>query len=319
MANPIKIEPEYAVPYKFVEWMITDKCNYDCSFCGTENKAGIRGRLDLETNKKIVDAIAIECSGSPYWIQLTGGEPTLYPDFIELVSYMKEKGAMISLISNGSRSLRWWEELRDSHLLDLLYITFHSQQVADYKHIANVIKLFQKEETVSIILATYVKESVDYVLEGCDYLKANTGSYICINAMSIKSQFMGSLVEDEKYERIKKYTWTTGDLFKSKTKSNLPGAMIRTPRTKIIYDDSTVEIENGTYFMKLGKNKFLNWECDLGLSTMKIEIDKIYRGGCRVGSKKFSIENIKFWDTPVICNKAECFCGTDIFYKKTKL
>ena len=319
MATPIKIEPTYTVPYKFVEWMITDTCNYDCSFCGDENKVGRRGRLDLETNKKIVDAIAIACAGSPYWIQITGGEPTLYPDLIELLSYMKEKGAMIKMISNGSRSLRWWEELRDRHLLDVLYITFHSQQVADYKHIADVLNLFHTEETTTMILATYVKESVDYLLEGCDYLNANTGTFLCVLAMSINSQFMGSLIETEKYERIKKYTWHAGDLYESKTKSKLPTIMLTTPKTKIIYDDSTIEIANGHHLMKLGKNKFLGWQCDVGLGIMRIEIDKIYRGGCRVGSKPFSIENIKFWEDPVICTKPECFCGTDIFYKKTKL
>lgn len=318
MPNPIKVNADMPIPYRFIEWMITDLCNYDCSFCSNDSKKGYRGRLDLETNKKIVDAIADLCAGSPYYIQLTGGEPTLYPDFIELVQYMKQKGAIVNLISNGSRTLRWWEELRDAHLIDNLYITFHSQQKADYKHIKDVINLFHKEHTSSLVLATYIKESIDYVLEGCDYIKANTGAHICINAMTIHPDFIDSIKETGKYERIREYTWAAGNLHGSKTRSKLPYQITRTPILTVTYDDGTTESGIATYLTKLGKNKFLGWDCDIGLTTMKIEIDKIYRGGCRADGKEFSIENIKFWETPVICAKLQCNCGTDMFYTKRK-
>jgi organic radical activating enzyme len=318
MPIPIKTEAEFSVPYKFIEWMITDKCNYDCSFCGDENKIGARGRLDLETNKKIVDAIAAACKGSPYWVQLTGGEPTIYPKLIELLSYLKEKGAMIKLVSNGSRSLRWWEEIRDRRLIDTLFISYHSQQHADYEHLANVINLFQEEETVTIILATYVKETVDLVLEGCAYLKANTGALLCINAMDIDAEFMDSIIETGKFDQINKYTWVSGDLITTKTKSKFPIKMLISPEIKITYDDSSIEVGNMSHFMKVGKNKFLGWQCDIGLETMKIEIDKIYRGGCRVGGKEFSLTNIKFWDKPITCPKAGCWCGTDMYFTKIK-
>lgn len=319
MPNPIKAETVYPVPFKFVEWMITDSCNYDCSFCGEENKAGRRGRLDLETNKKIVDAIAEECAGYPYWITVTGGEPTLYPKLLELLTYMKEKGAMIKLISNGSRTLRWWTELRNAALIDMLYITYHSGQTNNYQHLADVLNLFHDEKTVTISLATYTRDTVDQVLLGSDYLRDHTGALIYINAMDFGSEeYMYETVDQEKFEKIKEYTWFPGKLAATKKPHILPVEYFVHPDVRITYDDGTFEEGDDSFLMKVGKNRFLGWSCEIGMNTMKIEVDTIYRGGCRVGSKPFTIDNIKFWKEPVICTKSDCCCSTDMLTTKVK-
>ena len=51
------------------------------------------------------------------------------------------------LITNGSRTLRWWKECKDAKILDLLYVTYHPEQTTDYKHVAEVLNLFHDEPT----------------------------------------------------------------------------------------------------------------------------------------------------------------------------
>lgn len=315
---PIRVEAVTPLQYRFVEIMITDSCNYNCIFCGDENKLGRRGRFEYNEAIKMLDKIAEICDGKPYWISFTGGEPTLHPEFIEIAQYAKQKGAMVRLISNGSRTLRWWEKLRDTKTIDLLFITYHSQQNADYKHIANVVNLFQDEPTALLILATYTQNYVKQVLEGCDYLIDNTGAALCINAMDLNQQYMYEIVEPEDFEKIKKYTWIRCNNHETKRKPDLPYELLGIPKLKTTYDDGSTTVLDGTYMMKTGLNQFLDWNCDIGMETMKIEPDIIYRGGCRVESKPYSLENITFWKDPIVCTKKDCYCATDMMVLKSK-
>ena len=313
MPTPIRIDPTIPRKYKFVEWMINDICNYDCIFCGDENKIGRRGRLDLATNKKIVDAIAATCNGHPFWIQVTGGEPTLYPNLIELLSYMKEKGATVWLMSNGSRTIKWWKTLKEANVLDVLYITYHSQQNADYRHIADVMNLFHDEPVSTITAATYIQETVDTMIEGCDYIHENTGAWINVHAMDIPdSPGMQNVIDEEKYEKIKKYTFLPSKKKITKKKLQLPAGLEISALVNVSYNDGTNESHTANELVKNGKSKFFDWDCSIGLDTMRIEIDTIYRGSCRVDGKKFSIDNIKFWEKTVRCPNSDCWCPQDI-------
>ena len=108
---PIHVKRSVPQPFKVINWKLHNVCNYSCSFCGKENNSGNERWLPLEKYKSIVDKIAEACLESPFYIVYTGGEPTLYPDLIELLQYSKNKGAWNILASNGSRTMRWRKEL----------------------------------------------------------------------------------------------------------------------------------------------------------------------------------------------------------------
>lgn len=322
MDNIVKIETFDKFPYKLVEWKLHDKCNYDCPFCGDENKKGLVGWQDLETNKKIVDSIAKACEGEPYWIQLTGGEPTLYPNFIELVSYMKEKGAYTSLISNGSRTLRWWTALRDARVMDLIYMTFHSQQNADYKHLAEVSNLFLDEPTLIINPSTYTKDSVDYVLEGLDYLIENTGNIVTTNAMDIVPYRIDEdTVGKEKFEKlVNHYNINLGKKFpQKKTCEHIPkNQMPLDTHANVFYGDGSVETKNVIQMMKTGENRFEGWDCYAGIDTMNIEPGFKFRGGCKRNKTPFEPDSLTFFDEPFKCDVYDCYCAMDMITTKIR-
>ena len=319
--QPVKVETFDEFPYRMVEWKLHDKCNYNCPFCGDENKLGHQGWADLETNKEIVDSIVAACQGKPFWIQLTGGEPTLYPKFKELVSYMKEKGAYTSVISNGSRTLRWWKEVRDLNVLDMVMLTFHSQQDASYKHLADVTNLFLDTETFVLILSTYTKDSVDYVLEGLDYLIENTASIITTNAMDIiPYRIDDTTVGKEKFDKlVNEYNIKKGKKFSEKKLSPIPFNLWPLKvDANITYDDGTVENKNVTQMMKLGENRFENWTCFAGLETMNIERGFKFRGGCKRDKTPYEPNNLSFFDKPFKCDVYDCYCANDMITTKIR-
>lgn len=317
---PIKVETFKQAPYKLVEWKLHDKCNYNCSFCGDENKLGIFGWQDLETNKKIVDGIVEGCKGHPFWIQITGGEPTLYPKFIELVTYMKEKGARVRLISNGSRTIRWWKELRNADIMDIIFLTFHSEQRADYKHIAEVANLFLDAETITVMPVTYVPHSLEYALEGAKYLVENTGSYISMNAMDLRftPEEERNFQEDQFKEVLEKYNTAVGDLMDKKTKTTIPEQMLAMYDVSVTYSDGTVQQKDPTIMMKLGENKFEGWLCYAGIDSISIENNMKFRGGCKRGGTPMELGEFTFFDEPFVCDIDSCYCAMDMVTTKIK-
>lgn len=320
MENITKLEAFEEFPYNLVEWKLHDRCNYDCYFCGDENKLGRDGWADLETNKKIVDSIVASAT-KPLWIQLTGGEPTLYPHFLELVKYMKSKGAMVRIITNGSRTMRWWKEVREADVLDLIYFTFHSQQNASYKHIAEVSNLFLDSETVTITLVTYVPNTLGYAIEGAAYLTEHTGSYISMNAMDLRpaAEEEKQYNEDEFEKALNVYNSAIGKLINIKKPTSIPDELIAIPGdSTIYYNNGSVETKDVTLMMKLGENRFQDWMCYAGMDSMCIDGKFKYRGGCKRNKTPYEPGKLTFFDKPFKCDVDACYCAMDMITTKIK-
>ena len=83
---------------------LTDHCNLNCPICyassGTHRSDSYR---TLEHIVQMLDAI-VENEGEPDVVQLSGGEPTLHPDFFEILDACKERPIKHLMInSNGIR------------------------------------------------------------------------------------------------------------------------------------------------------------------------------------------------------------------------
>lgn len=86
---------------EFLDWTITDRCNYNCLHCfhAADNTVH-RDEFSLEEAMKFLDDIR-ECGIRN--ISLTGGEPTLYPYFREVIKGIRERGMWLNyLITNGA-------------------------------------------------------------------------------------------------------------------------------------------------------------------------------------------------------------------------
>ena len=92
-----------------VSWSITGRCNCKCKHCYLSAGDDLYGELPHEDIMKIIDGLA-ECG--VYRCSLTGGEPLVRSDFMEIVDRLTEKGILVEQIySNG---LLFNEALLDS-------------------------------------------------------------------------------------------------------------------------------------------------------------------------------------------------------------
>lgn len=314
---PIKIEKAVEADMKFIEWKIHNVCNHNCGFCGAEHKDGSQRWLTLEKYKQHIDKLAKVCEGAPYWIQITGGEPTLMPDLVELLRYIKNKGAYVSMISNGTRTIRWWKELKEEKLLDYLFLTYHSEQTDDYQHIAEIINLFHEEPIEVICLITHEINSIDKAFEAREYFLKNTGSIITLKAMMIGSYDIYKLYTKEQLDVVKKSNWEPGANRSTKARTTIEPKYRINHAVRMTYNVGFSHIVDPQILMKNQKNKFYGWDCDIGNNTIRIDSETIYRGVCGVGgSTSLNDEVVQFKSDYITCTSAQCFCGTDMVSTK---
>jgi radical SAM protein with 4Fe4S-binding SPASM domain len=85
-----------------LDWTITDRCNYNCLHCfhAADNSMN-RCAFTREEAMRFLDEMA-ECGLKG--VRLTGGEPTLHPNFREILEGIRERDLQLrTLITNGSR------------------------------------------------------------------------------------------------------------------------------------------------------------------------------------------------------------------------
>ena len=95
---------------------LTNKCMLKCSACARTtfiNKFGIEkwqnNDLNLDHLKKFLD---IDLTDLKFNLCGNLGDPIYYPQLFELLSWLKSKSAIISLVTNGSyKKHEWWTEL----------------------------------------------------------------------------------------------------------------------------------------------------------------------------------------------------------------
>lgn len=321
--NTIPTLSEKVIPttHKTVEWLLHNVCNYNCSYCGEENKIGDKRWKSLDTYKMYVDKL-IDASGEHPWFLITGGEPTLYPKFIELMSYLKSKGAYICLSTNGSRTLRWWKECRDAKIIDSLYISYHTEHTADYKHVADVLNLFHNEPTKTSCFVTHTHKTIDLVIEATDYLYNNTAS-------KIEIKYMNVTIEHDIYSKLS--TTQLDDIKKSyvgklpnKTQSDIPISEQYENKIKLSYDDGSHEVFAGSQeLIKQDKNHFKNWLCNVNNDVLTVDVNLCRRGqvDCRVSGiiADLDIDNVSFINEYIKCPYDSCYCSANLYTKKYQI
>ncbi|WP_435208275.1 radical SAM protein [Streptomyces sp. bgisy034] len=97
-------------PYEFsrATWEINLGCDYDCVMCYLGEKR-FEG-LDMTGKRRLLEVMA---AAGVIWLQMTGGEPLIDPDFPGAYRFAHELGMQVEVLSNGSR-------LHKDHVLALL-------------------------------------------------------------------------------------------------------------------------------------------------------------------------------------------------------
>lgn len=98
IASRLLLSKKIISPRK-VYWGLTNACNSRCKHC---YQAGGDTYPDELTTEEIYDAADDFAKNQISFINLSGGEPFLRPDLLEIAEYTIEKGMITSIVTNGT-------------------------------------------------------------------------------------------------------------------------------------------------------------------------------------------------------------------------
>jgi len=102
-------------PYWRCELVLTDVCNFRCPYCRGVKKE-LQGSMSFGDALKTVD---FWCESNLKNIRFSGGEPTLWPGILDLVSFSRNKGVQrIAISTNGSAEFSLYKKLFEKGVND---------------------------------------------------------------------------------------------------------------------------------------------------------------------------------------------------------
>lgn len=318
---PIKMERATPRKYKTVEWKLHNVCNYDCSFCGEENKIGDQRWHDIEVYKNVVKKLMaqVEKENKFIWFQLTGGEPTLYPKLLELLEFIKANGHKVAMISNGSRTIRYWKEFAEKKVLDILFLTHHTEQDINEDHTIEVANIFHEYPTDVRIQVTAPRALLKEGYRRHLRILENTGAVSSMKAIfyytdgSFSPRELADYTEEETAILLANFS-KPGKLRSTKVLPRLaPNAQYGT-KMYVEFDDGSARDLSVYELVEHKMNNFYGWDCSVGKDLITIQHDLIYRAVCRQGGIIGDINNedFGFVNDDVVCKAKNCTCLMDL-------
>lgn len=150
-----------------IEVELTRRCNWNCKFCYNTWKHN--SKFDNNIDIKLYDFYKIideSVDNGCNIVRLSGGEPTAYPYFDNIVKYASNKGCRIALFTNGSRindeMIRF---LKDNNVIKVL-LSLHGMKI-QHENLTGIIGSFNATlNTIKLLLSYGMDVSVETLVTG---------------------------------------------------------------------------------------------------------------------------------------------------------
>lgn len=296
----LKLSSTRNTTYFYVNWWLTDHCNWDCSYCHDILKRGDLPFPKISHVKDFIDQTQAYCKliDKKMHLEITGGEVTEYPFLDDLLQYAKSYDCFIKIRTNASQSI---EKFKNTiQMLDAVEIGFHPEHT----------------QTSHFLMCLHFASQVKDLL-------------VVVNLNALPNRFQ----EIENIESMIRDKWPEFEvsfkmLFEDPVRNTQP-MFYEEPQLEKLKDQTgslLLEYENDqeyTDYQTLileDKNRFENWKCSIGLEQIIVDAyGVVRRGHCRQGGSIGTIgDKIHFDLEKTTCKKSHCSNGFDILATKVR-
>jgi Radical SAM superfamily/4Fe-4S single cluster domain len=312
-----------------VRWSPNNVCNFHCQYCFSgSNEGSFTSPRDLglivKNFRHFFDQYNQKLDKNKFHLVIAGGEPTLWKDLGKFIKEIKQNhDVYISVISNGSRTLRWWKKY--GPFIDNPVLSFHTLN-ADIDHhiqVADTMFEFGKKTTV---LVPMDPTCWDKCVNAIEHMKQTSRYSWFIQAKEVIN--FGKYTEDQKrylsqeMKRIPSAAWILKNL-------NLVfNGSIKWIESLAKFDNNLILPATTQTYVNKEWNYFKGWKCDIGLESVYISWDGRIIGSC--GQTIYGVDhsfNILDQDfvncfnpefNASICSIKKCTCRPETHITKSK-
>jgi radical SAM protein with 4Fe4S-binding SPASM domain len=227
------------------QFELTFRCGFHCKHCYADcyNKPDfIKNELDTEKIKLILDKVY---NAGVIWLCFTGGDPLTRKDFLEVYSYAKIKGFIITVFTNGYSMTKQIADYLKKNPPFVIEITLNAVTRKTYEDIAQVKGSYDKamdglkmitQRKLPLKLKTQVtKDNLEELLKIKDFVEdlgLNFKPSSFLHARLDKNLTPCSLrIKPEEVVELDKRLWDTGDRLLDDDCRLMPNSENQSPKT----------------------------------------------------------------------------------------
>jgi MoaA/NifB/PqqE/SkfB family radical SAM enzyme len=292
-----------------VEWDLTARCNYACSYCSSYDNTQPLLFKNIAEYEKTIDYLISYFPRKVIKIDFLGGEPTLFKDWAKLLEAVYTRGHVPKIITNLALPMKSLKsKLSDKTFKECIDVSFHPEFSNPQSFIDKVNFLYDKGflKTGGVLMHPDYWDICMHVFNELQH--TNKIGYTRIknennNTVSIASEFIPYSKEQEEI-------------------LTAPSSVITGRFTEVTY---TNRIESYKTIEDLFSNNITNFKglnCYIGKNRLHIKANgDVYPSACLLNYPKSKMGNIykqelKVIGNPIICPFSFCACGPDIRIEK---
>jgi len=295
-----------------IHWNVGKRCNYDCAYCPDNLHDYTSKHRSLESFQEIFRKIEPEIpSNLDIKIWFTGGEPTINPNFLPFVKWLKteypERARNLGLNSNGSRLPKYYKEL--SEWVEKIQFSSHFGflKLDKFKDVLSALPL--KKFSVNLMAEPEYWDTVQNIVEFCEKGQINHH----IKRIRTKSTWDSDNRKYDPFYTPEQIQWLE-EREHAQSYDEI-GERFDQPDMLAYYNEVDEPKEEwANNMITRQEDDFNGWLCGIGLEGCQIDqYGNIQRGVCKIGGSYANIEDKKI-TLPrnfVTCTKIRCSCVAD--------
>ena len=181
-----------------INWNLGPRCNYDCSYCPATVHDNYSPHVTFEQFKLAFDKV-LDQIGKQENLKLTftGGEPTINPEYMQIVDYVVSHNGRVYTNTNGTASI---DKLKKLCNAGGLHISVHTEFYQANK-LADKVSQLSLEQGVCIVKYMLVPGRLQECKDFINLLPSSNGSYR-INIEPLVDKANGNKILDYTQEEL---------------------------------------------------------------------------------------------------------------------
>jgi|TARA_B110000444_G_C18825120_1_gene589884 hypothetical protein len=292
-----------------VSWILGRFCNYSCSYCWPYANSNVPDHQDFDVYTNAIDEIkrqARENGFTDFHFSFSGGEPTAYKKFGDLVEYYandnEAKYQSIHLTTNLSPGEKWWARFinNTSHLTRRSITASYHAEFANEKDFEDRCLQLMEGGVFVTINQVMVPEYFEEYYERCSRF-ADKGINVTLKPQSDPTA--SRIVDGYTDEQI--------DKLQTGFPQNWNGEQI----VQMYLEDAKGNdygLDQAERMNAFNFNKFKDWHCNAGYQSCIIRGDEVKRAYSCSDIPLGTLQGgFKLFKTPSKCITSSCVSSAD--------